>query len=305
MKRLSWLFFIVCALLLTTAVVDSHLFAQSGNDPESNRALLLAWWDAEAEHTYDRMDTFFTEDIVRHSAATSAIMPDMEITNLEVYTQFLQGTAALFPDYRMIPQLLTAEGDYVAFYATFSGTYAPNGNHIEIPMVGFARFDGGKIAELWVEWDNVTWDSQMGTPEQANEAAARRQFEETWVKRNPDASDEFIAENALWCLAATDSCGALSNSARKDWMTDFLAAFPDLNVTLTRVVASGDTVFLEWRGTGTFSGEFPDMMTMEPLSPTNKMEEWSVLWVGTYEGGKVTREQWYWTWYDWPVAPSS
>jgi predicted ester cyclase len=162
MKKGSWLFIAVCALLVFAGVIGSPLFAQDANDPEANKGLLLAWWEAEAEHTYDRMDTFFTEDIVRHSAATSAVMPDTVITNLDEYTQFLQGTAAMFPDYRMTPLLLCAEDEYVAFYGMFSGTFAANGNLIEVPMAGFARFEDGKIAELWVEWDNVTWNAQMG-----------------------------------------------------------------------------------------------------------------------------------------------
>jgi predicted ester cyclase len=162
MKKRSWLFIAVGVLLVSAGGLGSPLFAQDTNDPEANKALLLAWWEAEAEHTYDRMDTFFTDDIVRHSVATSAIMPDIEITNLEVYTQFLKGTAAMFPDYHMVPQMLSAEGEYVAFYGIFYGTFAANGNLIEVPMVGFARFEDGKIAELWVEWDNVTWNAQMG-----------------------------------------------------------------------------------------------------------------------------------------------
>jgi predicted ester cyclase len=162
MRKRSWLFIAVGLLLVSARVLGSPLAAQDENDPEANKSLLLAWWEAEAEHTYDRMEEFFTPDIVRHSVATSAIMPDTEITNLEVYTQFLQGTAAMFPDYHMIPLMLCAEGEYVAFYATFVGTFAANGTAIDIPMVGFARFEDGKIAELWVEWDNMTWNAQMG-----------------------------------------------------------------------------------------------------------------------------------------------
>lgn len=162
MKK-STLFLIAVAILFLLIVGDvSPLAAQDvATDPAVNKALLTEWWQVEAEHDYTHLDDFFTTDFVRHSVATSAVMPDMRITNLDEYAQFLESTAAMFPDYHMTPQMLSADGDYVAFYSTFSGTFVQNGNRVEIPMVGFARFEGGKIAELWVEWDNLTWNAQM------------------------------------------------------------------------------------------------------------------------------------------------
>lgn len=162
MNKSKWLFLAFSILLLLIVVDVSPLASQeAANIPEANKALLMDWWQAEATHQYDQLSDFFAPNIVRHSVATTAIMPEAQVTNLEEYAQFLEGTAAMFPDYSMTAEMLTADGDYVAFYSTFSGTFAENGNHIEVPMVGFARFDGGKIAELWVEWDNVTWNTQM------------------------------------------------------------------------------------------------------------------------------------------------
>ncbi len=301
MKKVSWLLIVISALILLPVRAGSPAAAQDGGDPEANKAVLTAFFEAEAAREYDRMDEFFVEDFVRHSVATTAVMPDVEITTLEQYVQFLQGMAATFPDYYTTPQMLVAEGDYVAFYAIWSGTFAENGHATGGPMVGFVRFEGGKMAEMWVEWDSLTWTRQIGTPEQQNASAARRLFEELW-NRNTDVVDELYAEGVTWC-AANQACTVLTNSFRKDWFETFYAAFPDLDATITQVVASGNTVFVESRGSGTFSTEFSEMLTDKTLLPTNKTEEWSVLWVGTFEDGKVTREQWYWYWRNWPIAP--
>jgi predicted ester cyclase len=156
MKGINKLLLIFVALLLFVAPVVAQ-----DDSPEANKAILVAFAEAEAARDYDRMDEFFVEDFVRHSAATTAIMPEGQVSSLEEYVQFLRDTAAMFPDYYNTPQMLIAEGDYVAFYLNFSGTFAENGNHIEIPIVGYARFEAGKIAEMWIEWDNVTWNAQM------------------------------------------------------------------------------------------------------------------------------------------------
>ncbi len=162
MKRRTWQLILVPALILALITVGSPLRAQDKSDPAANKALLKAWWQVEAAHAYDRMGEFFAADIVRHSVATDAVMPETPVTNLKEYEQFLRATVAMFPDYRFVPQMLTAEDNQVAYYGTFVGTFAQNGNQIKVPMIGFARFNNGKVAELWTEWDNLTWNTQMG-----------------------------------------------------------------------------------------------------------------------------------------------
>ncbi len=155
---------IVITILLVLAsllVAQGPLSAQSDNAAETNKELWLKWWEVEATHDYSQMDQFFAPNITRYSAATRAIMPDYSVTNLTEYEAFLQGTAAMFPDYYMDPVMVVAEGDTVAFYGNFIGTFAENGNRLNVPMMGFAKFKDGLVTKLWVEWDNTTWDSQM------------------------------------------------------------------------------------------------------------------------------------------------
>lgn len=155
------MFFLSLTLIVAISLFAVSVSAQSDNNSEANRAWWLEWWEVEAQHDYSQMNRFFTDDITRHSAATNAIMPEAPITNLAEYTAFLEGTAAMFPDYRIIPEMVIAEGDIVAFYGIFDGTFIENNNPMKVPMMGFARFENGLVAELWVEWDNLTWDRQM------------------------------------------------------------------------------------------------------------------------------------------------
>jgi predicted ester cyclase len=54
-------------------------------------------------------------------------------------------------------------------YVTYSGTqrgqfgpYPPSNRHFAIPFIGILRLERGKIAEMWVEWDNLNILSQLG-----------------------------------------------------------------------------------------------------------------------------------------------
>ena len=51
------------------------------------------------------------------------------------------------------------------------GPFPPSGNRLQIPFVGILRIEDGKIAEIWVEWDNLNALMQLGhfPPEAATE----------------------------------------------------------------------------------------------------------------------------------------
>lgn len=61
------------------------------------------------------------------------------------------------------------EGDRVAFYGKFKGTqegpmgpFPATGKQLESEMAGMFRIHDGKIAELWITWDNVAGLVQLG-----------------------------------------------------------------------------------------------------------------------------------------------
>ena len=60
-------------------------------------------------------------------------------------------------------KLLIAEGNLVAVWTTYEGTqqgpmgpFPPSGRKVEFDFGAVFRIEGGKIAQWWVTWDNMT-----------------------------------------------------------------------------------------------------------------------------------------------------
>lgn len=73
------------------------------------------------------------------------------------------------PDQKITLEMLIAEGEKVAVYATYSGTmtgpmgeFPATGRFSSSPFLGIFRIEEERIAELWVEWDNLGMLGQLG-----------------------------------------------------------------------------------------------------------------------------------------------
>lgn len=62
-----------------------------------------------------------------------------------------------------------AEGDLVAVWATYEGTqkgpmgpFPASGRRMQLDFGAFLRLEKGKIAEMWVTWDNAAAHVQPG-----------------------------------------------------------------------------------------------------------------------------------------------
>ena len=135
-------------------------------DLDANKDLIRRFADVINAADWDGLDDLLAEDFTRHSQATSEMQ---EMSSREEFKLLQQGFLASFPDQRTSFDMLVAEGDMVAGYGTYSGTnlgpmgdIPPTGKRGELKVVGFFRIEGGKIAELWVEWDNVAFLTQLG-----------------------------------------------------------------------------------------------------------------------------------------------
>ena len=42
------------------------------------------------------------------------------------------------------------------------GPYSASGKKVDVRFLGILRFEEGKIAEMWVEWDNLNILTQLG-----------------------------------------------------------------------------------------------------------------------------------------------
>ena len=137
-----------------------------GHAEESeNIQLVHAMTKAINDRNLDELDKFLAPDLVRHCAAT----PDVAVTNLEEFRAFLETDIAAVPDSVQKIDIIFGSGDYVAARVIYSGTqtgqmgpFPASGKHVTVPFIGILRIDEGKIAEIWVEWDNLNSLSQLG-----------------------------------------------------------------------------------------------------------------------------------------------
>jgi steroid delta-isomerase-like uncharacterized protein len=132
---------------------------------EANKEIVRSFADAGNRNDLEAFDTLLAPDFVRHCQAT----PEVTVTTCEDFKQFYRDTAKTFPDQQMVLDVLVAEGDRVAFWGTFTGTqegrmgpFPPTGRRMESEIGGMFRIEAGRIAELWVTWDNLSGLMQLG-----------------------------------------------------------------------------------------------------------------------------------------------
>ena len=166
---------------------------------EANKDLVHQFTAATNAADWDAFDELLTENFCRHSEATGDVqvnsredfkklqqsfltsMPDQNeaISKNEKYAPahsvlgeiylFQARTYTSMPDQKITLEMLIAEGDKVAVYATYSGTmtgpmgnFPATGKYSSSPFLGIFRVEEGRIAELWVEWDNLAMLNQLG-----------------------------------------------------------------------------------------------------------------------------------------------
>ena len=132
---------------------------------DSNKALVREFAEAGNRSDLDAFDRLLSPDFKRHCEAT----PEVSVTSCDDFKQFYRDTAVTFPDQRMDLLTLVAEADCVAFWARFSGTqqgpmgpFPPTGKRMASDCAGIFRIEDGRIAELWVTWDNLSGLAQLG-----------------------------------------------------------------------------------------------------------------------------------------------
>ena len=156
MRKIRWTFgwMILCGGAITA------------NELETNKELVRQFTEVLNAAEWDGLEPLMSEDFERHSQATN---DTPEITSRQQFVQMQQRFAAAIPDQAVTIHFLVAEGDRVAAYATYSGTQSePMGEipasdkSVELKFLAIFRIEANKIAEMWVEWDNLAFLSQLG-----------------------------------------------------------------------------------------------------------------------------------------------
>lgn len=90
-----------------------------------------------------------------------------------------------------------------------------------------------------------------------NKATVRRLIEEVWTKGNLSLVDELIAAKAV--LYDPQSPPVHGTEGFKQYVSMYRSAFPDLHFTIDDLIAEGEKVVCRWTGSGTQTGDLPDI----------------------------------------------
>ena len=161
MKPLNYIFAAGIALLGFVAGCKPSAIQQA----EENKQVFLRSVDVINSKHFEGLNDLGTENFARHCQAT----PDVKVNSLEDFKQFLRQDSATFPDSRMTIDHVVAEGNFVAFHGTYVGTqkgqmgpFPPSNKQMSVEIAGVQRFENGKVAEMWVTWDNLSALMQLG-----------------------------------------------------------------------------------------------------------------------------------------------
>jgi predicted ester cyclase len=136
-----------------------------GSTVEENKALVQRFVAALNAREFNHLDELVAPDFIRHCQAT----PGVEVRSFEQFKDFQRQDAATFPDSQQTLKHLVAEGNLVAAWASYEGTqmgpmgpFAPSGRKMQVDFAAVFRVENGKLAELWVTWDNLAVLTQLG-----------------------------------------------------------------------------------------------------------------------------------------------
>ena len=161
MKKISTFLLLILSILVFSSCEKSNEEKLS-----ANKELIKKFTELLNDKQFDKLNTIMKEDFKRHSQAT-AEMP--ELNSLDEFIKLQEGFLSSISDQKVTIEKLIAEGNYVAAYATYSGTndgpmppFPATNKFAELKFVSIFRIEENKIAELWVEWDNLAFLTKLG-----------------------------------------------------------------------------------------------------------------------------------------------
>jgi steroid delta-isomerase-like uncharacterized protein len=126
----------------------------------------------------------------------------------------------------------------------------------------------------------------MATAETATQSPveiARHLFEDVLNRRDADAIRPFWADDLIEELPTGTYRGPDQMAA---YFAETFAAIPDFHIEPERIVGEGETVFVKWRVTGTFSGG-----RWQGIEPTGARIELIGIDCFTFRDGKAIRNE--------------
>jgi len=137
--------------------------------PEDPKSFLRRFYDEVNAGNLAALDELLADDVVEHEE-----FPGLD-PNKEGVKQFFAMFRSAFPDLRMEPHEMLAEGDLACARMTVTGTHQgefmgmpPTGKRIEMEGIDIVRTRDGQATEHWGVMDSMAMMQQLGAiPEQA------------------------------------------------------------------------------------------------------------------------------------------
>ena len=105
-----------------------------------------------------------------------------------------------------------------------------------------------------------------------NKKIVRRIFDDVWNQANYNAAGEIFAKP----------------EGVKEYIRNFLAAFPDLQHEVTEIIAEDGKVVASWTAHGSHAGVFHNIL------PTNREVAFTGITIAQIENGKITQHHTQW-----------
>jgi steroid delta-isomerase-like uncharacterized protein len=151
--------------VLSAPTVAPAQDASSSSQAEINKDLVRRFTEVSNATDWDALRDIVTDDFRRHSSATEG----PPVTSRDAFIALQKSFLVSFPDQRVTIEQMVAEGDRVAILARYTATHTgpmgdipATGRPVDGPFLAIFRIDDGRIAEMWVEWDNVAMLKQLG-----------------------------------------------------------------------------------------------------------------------------------------------
>lgn len=139
---------------------------------EENKALVRRYFEVQQEEDFDALGEVLASDYTLHGVPGA----EEELTGRDAVEAYLRGMLEAFPDATATIEELVAEGDTVAYRASFTATHEgefmgipATGEKVSVDATGFFRIEDGKIAEAWPRWDTLGMLQQLGVIEAPGE----------------------------------------------------------------------------------------------------------------------------------------
>jgi steroid delta-isomerase-like uncharacterized protein len=130
---------------------------------DDNKAIVVRWIEAYNDRDEQAEADVRTSDYVAHAPGLPGPLDS------DGWTQFIATFSGAFPDIRLTVEDMIAEGDMVATRVSFKGTHTgefqgipPTNKQVTFSEITFDRIVDGKVAEHWLELDQLGLLRQLG-----------------------------------------------------------------------------------------------------------------------------------------------